>query len=67
MHVQALHAFRDNVASLLVATPSAARGLDLPEVSHVYNVGLPSDSTDYLHRAGRAGRIGGIARGDRLE
>lgn len=61
--IKALHAFRDNVASLLVATPSAARGLDLPEVSHVYNVGLPSDSTDYLHRAGRAGRIGGIARG----
>ena len=39
--VKALTAFRDRVASLLLATPSAARGLDLPAVSHVYSIGLP--------------------------
>lgn len=61
--IKALHAFRDNAASLLVATPAAARGLDLPEVSYVFNVGLPADSKDYLHRAGRAGRMGGIVPG----
>jgi superfamily II DNA/RNA helicase len=53
-----MHAFRDNKASLLIATPAAARGLDLPAVSFVYNTSAPSDATDYLHRAGRAGRIG---------
>lgn len=56
--VQALHSFRDNKSSLLIATPQAARGLDLPAVSHVYNLGPPEDPTEYLHRAGRAGRIG---------
>lgn len=56
--LQALHAFRDNKASFLLATPQAARGLDLPAVSHVYNLDLPQDAVTYLHRAGRAGRIG---------
>ncbi|WIA21360.1 hypothetical protein OEZ85_000580 [Tetradesmus obliquus] len=62
--IKALHAFRDRVASLLLATPSAARGLDLPAVSHVYSLGLPPDATDYVHRAGRAGRIGSTAGGE---
>lgn len=39
--VKAITAFRDRVASLLLATPTAARGLDLPAVSHVYSLGLP--------------------------
>lgn len=56
--IKALHSFRDNKSSLLIATPQAARGLDLPAVSHVYNLGPPEDPTEYLHRAGRAGRIG---------
>lgn len=56
--VQALHSFRDNKSSLLIATPQAARGLDLPAVSHVYNLGPADTPTEYLHRAGRAGRIG---------
>jgi superfamily II DNA/RNA helicase len=56
--ITALHAFRDARASLLVATPAAARGLDLPAVSHVYNAAPPSGAAEYLHRAGRAGRIG---------
>lgn len=60
---QALHSFRDNQSSLLLATPSAARGLDLPAVSHVYNVDAPEDAKGYLHRAGRAGRIGSTVPG----
>ena len=54
---------RDRAASLLLATPSASRGLDLPAVSHVYSLGLPSDAKEYLHRAGRAGRIGSTTGG----
>ncbi|KAK9909664.1 hypothetical protein WJX75_005823 [Coccomyxa subellipsoidea] len=61
--IQALHAFRDNKATFLLATPSAARGLDLPAVSHVYNMDPPEDSVAYLHRAGRAGRIGSPVKG----
>eukprot|EP00879_Flechtneria_rotunda_P009327 GHRR01009765.1.p2 GENE.GHRR01009765.1~~GHRR01009765.1.p2 ORF type:complete len:354 (-),score=156.76 GHRR01009765.1:1631-2581(-) len=62
--IKALHAFRDRVASLLLATPSAARGLDLPAVSHVNSLGLPQDATEYVHRAGRAGRIGSTEGGE---
>ena len=56
--IKALHSFRDNITTLLLATPAAARGLDMPAVSHVYNLSPPSDAAEYLHRAGRAGRIG---------
>ncbi|KAK6130358.1 hypothetical protein DH2020_035915 [Rehmannia glutinosa] len=41
---------------LLVATDIAARGVDLPETTHIYNFDLPKDATNYLHRAGRTGR-----------
>lgn len=41
---------------LLVATDIAARGVDLPETTHIYNFDLPKDAVNYLHRAGRAGR-----------
>ncbi|XP_073050239.1 DEAD-box ATP-dependent RNA helicase 58, chloroplastic isoform X2 [Primulina eburnea] len=41
---------------LLVATDIAARGVDLPETTHIYNFNLPKDATSYLHRAGRTGR-----------
>lgn len=58
-----MHSFRDNQSTLLLATPSAARGLDLPAVSHVYNVDAPEDAKGYLHRAGRAGRIGSTVPG----
>lgn len=61
--IKALHSFRDNQTTLLIATPAAARGLDLPAVSHVYNLSPPTDAADYLHRAGRAGRIGSPVRG----
>lgn len=61
-----MHAFRDNAANLLIATPPAARGLDLPEVALVVNLGAPVDSVDYLHRAGRAGRVGSTTPGEGL-
>ncbi|XP_075506767.1 DEAD-box ATP-dependent RNA helicase 58, chloroplastic isoform X3 [Primulina tabacum] len=41
---------------LLVATDIAARGVDLPETTHIYNFNLPKDAISYLHRAGRTGR-----------
>lgn len=41
---------------LLVATDIAARGVDLPETTHIYNFDLPKDAVNYLHRAGRTGR-----------
>ncbi|KAI5573457.1 hypothetical protein POPTR_010G092200v4 [Populus trichocarpa] len=41
---------------LLVATDIAARGVDLPEITHIYNFNLPRTAVDYLHRAGRTGR-----------
>ncbi|GIL51789.1 hypothetical protein Vafri_7708 [Volvox africanus] len=61
--IRALHSFRDNKSTLLLATGAAARGLDLPGVSHVYSLGSPPDATQYLHRAGRAGRIGSTSGG----
>lgn len=50
--------FRDHVLSLLVATDVAARGLDVNNVSHVINYGLPDDTAVYTHRSGRTGRAG---------
>lgn len=41
---------------LLVSTDIAARGIDLPETTHIYNFDLPRNAVDYLHRAGRTGR-----------
>ncbi len=58
---RAAHAFRDGAASLLLTTPAAERGLDMPAVRFVYSAGVPEDATVYLHRAGRAGRIGAVA------
>lgn len=62
---QAMHSFRDNTATFLLATPAAARGLDMPAVSHIYNLDCP-DVTSYVHRAGRAGRIGSPVKGGSL-
>lgn len=51
---------RDDVLRILLATDLAARGLDLPNISHVMNFDLPNDSDGdtYVHRGGRAGRLG---------
>lgn len=50
--------FRDGVISLLVATDVAARGLDVNDLTHVINYGLPDDTAVYTHRSGRTGRAG---------
>ncbi|MDE7427092.1 MAG: DEAD/DEAH box helicase [Muribaculaceae bacterium] len=50
--------FRDKVITLLVATDVAARGLDVDNLTHVINYGLPDDTAVYTHRSGRTGRAG---------
>jgi ATP-dependent RNA helicase DDX3X len=54
----ALKAFKSARAPFLVATDVAARGLDIPHVTHVINYDLPTDIDDYVHRIGRTGRAG---------
>jgi superfamily II DNA/RNA helicase len=53
---RALSAFKDNSVAILVATDVAARGLDIPDVSHVINYDVPATYDDYVHRIGRTGR-----------
>lgn len=53
---KALSAFKDNSVAILVATDVAARGLDIPNVSHVINYDIPATYDDYVHRIGRTGR-----------
>ena len=50
--------FRDRVITILVATDVAARGLDVDDLTHVINYGLPEDTAVYTHRSGRTGRTG---------
>ncbi len=52
----AMKKFRDHVTQLLVATDVAARGLDVDDLTHVINYGLPDDVAVYTHRSGRTGR-----------
>jgi superfamily II DNA/RNA helicase len=54
----ALDQFRKGELPILVASDVAARGLDIPAVSHVYNFDVPHHSDDYVHRIGRTGRAG---------
>jgi superfamily II DNA/RNA helicase len=54
----ALEQFRKGEVTLLVASDVAARGLDIPDVSHVYNFDVPVHPDDYVHRIGRTGRAG---------
>ena len=58
-----LMALRQGQVQILVATDVAARGIDVPTVTHVFNFGLPMKAEDYTHRIGRTGRAGrdGIA------
>jgi ATP-dependent RNA helicase RhlE len=53
---KALASFRERKVKFLVATDIAARGLDIPEVSHVMNYDVPQNPEDYVHRIGRTGR-----------
>jgi len=55
---KALHAFRNNQISVLVATDVAARGIDIDGVSHVINFDMPVEPESYVHRIGRTGRAG---------
>ena len=55
---RALQAFRDGKVKVLVATDVAARGLDIPDVKHVYNFELPNVAENYVHRIGRTARAG---------
>ena len=59
---EALYAFRTGVCPVLVATAVAARGLDIPNVTHVINYDLPGDIDDYVHRIGRTGRAGNVGK-----
>ncbi|MDP4001429.1 MAG: DEAD/DEAH box helicase [bacterium] len=53
---KALKSFKENHIQILIATDVAARGLDIPDVSHVINYDLPATYDDYIHRIGRTGR-----------
>jgi ATP-dependent RNA helicase RhlB len=53
-----LHDFQGGELPILVATDVAARGLHIPDVSHVFNFDLPQDAEDYVHRIGRTARAG---------
>ena len=56
--MKTLDGFRDGALKFLVASDVAARGLDVPSVSHVFNFDVPGHAEDYVHRIGRTGRAG---------
>jgi len=56
--VRALEAFRNGSVRVLVATDIAARGIDVPNISHVINYDLPNEPESYVHRIGRTARAG---------
>lgn len=58
VRMQVLDGFRKDAIKLLVASDVAARGLDIPSVSHVFNYDVPINAEDYVHRIGRTGRAG---------
>ncbi|MEM9715776.1 MAG: DEAD/DEAH box helicase [Pseudomonadota bacterium] len=58
VRMNVLDGFRDGSITFLVASDVAARGLDIPSVSHVFNYDVPIHSEDYVHRIGRTGRAG---------
>lgn len=60
--LKTLDAFRAGEISYLIASDVAARGLDIPAVSHVFNYDVPVHSEDYVHRVGRTGRAGRAGR-----
>ena len=66
-----LQGLRNQQLKILVATDVAARGIDVPTISHVINYGLPMKAEDYVHRIGRTGRAGrnglAITLGERMD
>jgi ATP-dependent RNA helicase RhlE len=57
---RALEAFKGGKVNILIATDVAARGIDVADITHVVNYGMPQTYEDYTHRIGRAGRAGNI-------
>ncbi|HUZ11963.1 MAG TPA: DEAD/DEAH box helicase [Caulobacteraceae bacterium] len=64
VRTKTLEAFRRGDLKLLIASDVAARGLDIPDVSHIFNYDVPHHADDYVHRIGRTGRAG--KRGDSI-
>lgn len=58
LRTETLEKFKNGDVKILVASDVAARGLDVPSVSHVFNYDVPNHSEDYVHRIGRTGRAG---------
>ena len=58
VRTRTLESFRKGALTFLVASDVAARGLDIPDVSHVFNYDVPHHADDYVHRIGRTGRAG---------
>jgi superfamily II DNA/RNA helicase len=58
MRTRTLESFRSGELKILVASDVAARGLDIPDVSHIFNYDVPHHADDYVHRIGRTGRAG---------
>ncbi|MBO6785127.1 MAG: DEAD/DEAH box helicase [Alphaproteobacteria bacterium] len=56
--METLEKFREGEIQILVASDVAARGLDIPDMSHVFNFDVPMNADDYIHRIGRTGRAG---------
>lgn len=57
---RALDAFKEGKVQIMIATDVAARGIDVADISHVVNYGMPQTYEDYTHRIGRAGRAGKV-------
>lgn len=61
--LRVMEMFACNRTSVLVTTAAATRGLDFPQVTDVLNLGIVGSAADYVHRAGRVGRVGQLSRG----
>ena len=62
VRTKTLDEFRDGSLRLLIASDVAARGLDIPAVTHIFNFDVPSHPEDYVHRIGRTGRAGRLGK-----
>ncbi len=62
VRTETLQRFRDREVRILVASDVAARGLDIDDLSHVFNYDMPHTAEDYIHRIGRTGRAGKVGR-----